>query len=65
MSQQQAQLDALEHLLIGLLKSSDISVPREKIFELAESSVMGSDGPPGTSQKSAAHEYLAHLKQKL
>lgn len=65
MSQQQAQLDALEHLLIGLLKTSGASIPRKAVFEKAESSLMSEYGPPGTDEKTAARKYLDHLKQQL
>lgn len=65
MSQQQAQLDALEHLLIGLLKTSSVTVPHSVIFEKAEASLMSEDGPPGTDEKTAARRYLDHLKQQF
>ncbi|WP_256825366.1 hypothetical protein [Pseudomonas juntendi] len=65
MSQQQAQLDALEHLLIGLLKTSGSSIPSKAVFEKAEASLMSEDGPPGTDEKTAARQYLAHLKQQF
>ncbi|MNF41380.1 hypothetical protein D3C84_224040 [compost metagenome] len=65
MSQQQAQIDALEHLLIGLLKTSAVSVPHSVVFEKAEASLMSEDGPPGTTEKTAARQYLEHLKQQF
>ncbi|MBF8674861.1 hypothetical protein IRZ53_07195 [Pseudomonas fulva] len=65
MSQQQAQLDALEHLLIGILKASGSSIPSKAVFEKAESSLMSENGPPGTDEKTAARKYLEHLKQQF
>lgn len=65
MSQQQAQLDALEHLLIGLLKSSAVSIPHAVVFEKAAASLMSENGPPGTSEKTAARKYLEHLEKQF
>ena len=65
MSQQQAQLDALEHLLMAVLKTSGSSIPSKAVFSKAESSLAGADGPPGTDEKTAARKYLDHLKQQL
>lgn len=58
----QAQIDALEHLLLSVIKSSEVSVAAYEIFENAQSSIMGSNGPGGPTQKTAAMEYLKHLK---
>ena len=65
MSQQQAQLDALEHLLIGLLKTSAVSIPHSAVFAKAKESLAGENGPPGTTEKTAAREYLEHLQQRF
>lgn len=61
----QAQIDALEHLLIAVLKTSRLTLPSETIFESAHASIFGSDGPPGTTEKTEAASYLEHLKLKL
>jgi hypothetical protein len=65
MSQQQAQLDALEHLLIGILKTNGASISSKAAFERAEGSIMSEDGPPGTDEKTAARKYLESLKQQF
>ncbi|WP_095162605.1 hypothetical protein [Pseudomonas sp. Irchel 3F5] len=65
MSQEQAQVDALEHLLMAVLKTSKASLPTEVVFEAARSSLAGSDGPPGTEEKTAARKYLDHLKLQV
>lgn len=62
---QQAQIDALEHLLIAVLKKNKMTLQTESIFESAHGSIFGSDGPPGTTEKTAAASYLEHLKLKL
>lgn len=59
---QQAQIDALEHLLMAVLKINGMSLNMHKAFDEAESSIMSSDGPPGAEQKTQAREYLAHLR---
>lgn len=65
MSQAQAQLDALEHLLISVLKINGMTLGLRNVFDTAESSIMSSDGPPGTQEKSAAATYLKHLKSQF
>jgi len=59
---QQAQIDALEHLLMAVLRTNVMTLNVGKVFEEAESSIMSSDGPPSAEQKTKATEYLAHLK---
>lgn len=62
----QAQIDALEHLLIAVLKSSVTNgVPLQDFFDRAHSSLLGSDGPGGPKEKSAAVDYLNHIKSQL
>ncbi|MFV3319383.1 hypothetical protein [Pseudomonas sp. NY15374] len=61
----QAQVDAIEHLLMAVLKSSGMTMNSFKAFEKAQGSLMGSDGPGGPEQKSAAAQYLDHLKKQL
>ncbi|SDJ40258.1 hypothetical protein [Pseudomonas abietaniphila] len=65
MSQQQAQIDAVESLLIALLKNNQMSFVSHKVFDDAHSRIMSEDGPPGTSEKTAAADYLGHLKTLL
>ena len=60
-----AQVDAIEHLLMALLKSSQMSMTSYKLFEEALGSILGSDGPGGPTQKTAAADYLSHLKGQL
>lgn len=62
---QQAQLDALEHLVLAILKTNTMSLNLNRVIETAESSIMGSDGPAGTTEKVQAREYLAHLLQQF
>ncbi|MCY1461111.1 hypothetical protein D9M71_787330 [compost metagenome] len=61
----QAQADAIEHLLLAVLRLNKMSLPAFKAFEDAQASLMGSDCPGGDTQKTAAVEYLNHLKQQL
>lgn len=67
MSQQQAQIDALEHLLVALYKElrtkTDISLT--PVIEAAKASAFGSDGAGGPEQKAAAVQYLEHLAWRL
>ena len=65
MSQQQAQIDALESLVIALFKNNQMSMVAYKAFDDAHARIMSEDGPPGTSEKSAAAEYLKHLRTLL
>lgn len=65
MSQQQAQIDALEHLLMAVLKSTPLRMEAYIAFEKAHGTIMGSDGPPGSEGKTAAMTYLEHLKLQL
>lgn len=65
MSQQQAQIDAVEQLLIAVLKANKASLSQVDIFEKAHTAIMEGKGPAGTSEKTSATEYLAHLKLQL
>ena len=62
---QQAQIDALEHLLLAVLKRNKMTLTAEAVFEAANSSIMGSDGPGGSTEKTRAVEYLNYLKSQL
>lgn len=61
----QAQIDAVEHLLMALLKSREMNMTAYKVFDEALGSIMGSDGPGGITQKTEAADYLSHLKTQL
>ncbi|MDD1011567.1 hypothetical protein M5G27_29335 [Pseudomonas shahriarae] len=65
MSLQQAQIDALESLLIALIKNNQMSTETSKVFTDAHSRVMSENGPSGTTQKTDAASYLEHLKTVL
>lgn len=62
---QQAQIDALEHLVMAMLKRNGLTLSTTYVFQDAEISIMGSDGPGGSTQKTEAREYLAHLKSQF
>lgn len=61
---QQAQIDALEHLVLSLVKNAVRNGRTlDGLFEDAHGSVMSEKGPSGAVQKSEAAEYLLkHLK---
>lgn len=62
----QAQVEALEHLLVAVLNSSiSTGVPKDYLLEKAQASLLGSDGPGGPEQKSEAVDYLRHIASKL
>lgn len=61
----QAQIDAVEQLLMAVLKSNPFKADAERAFEKASSALLGSEGPPGTTEKTQAANYLAHLKLQL
>ncbi|MCH5508871.1 hypothetical protein CBI55_03635 [Pseudomonas syringae] len=65
MSLQQAQNDAVESLLISLLKNRQFNMIAFKVFEDAHAKIMSEDGPPGATEKSEAAEYLKHLKAMI
>ncbi|UHG95828.1 hypothetical protein [Pseudomonas sp. 7-41] len=61
----QAQIDAIEQLLIAVLKSNPFKADAERVFEIANGGLAGSYGPPGSKQKVDAANYLNHLKLQL
>jgi len=61
----QAQIDAVEQLLMALLKTGPFKADADRAFERAKAALMGSDGPPGTLEKTQAANYLAHLKLQM
>lgn len=63
MSLHQAQTDALEHLVLALAANAKRNGrDLDGLFKDAHASIMGESNASGTDQKSAAAEYLAHLK---
>ncbi|WP_405124383.1 hypothetical protein [Pseudomonas alloputida] len=61
----QAQLDAVEHLLLAVLRTSKASIPTDLVFETAAGSIKGSSGPRSTDDQRAAQRYLDQLRNKL
>ncbi|NBF03981.1 hypothetical protein GV819_16945 [Pseudomonas sp. Fl5BN2] len=61
-----AKIDALEHLVVALLREGKKrhGIEPDSIFEKAESSIMGSNGP-GTTHKAEAMKELKHLRSLL
>ncbi|WAT26318.1 hypothetical protein [Pseudomonas sp. GXZC] len=60
----QAQVDALEHLLIAVLSSTP-GAPKDYLIEKAQGSLAGSDGPGGPEQKLEAGKYLAYIASRI
>ncbi|WP_447650970.1 hypothetical protein [Pseudomonas abietaniphila] len=61
----QAQIDAIEHLLMAMLKSHKFRVDVERAFDSASAALMGEDSPPGKEPKTQAANYLANLRKQL
>jgi len=59
---QQAQIDALEHLVLTLIKKNGMGFVTTDLFEDAKASVMSEKNASGTSEKTEAVAYLDHLK---
>jgi hypothetical protein len=59
-----AKIDALEHLVGALLAEGKKrhGIEPEWIFDRAEGSIMGSNGPGSTTHKTEAMEELKNLK---
>ena len=58
----QAQVDALQHLVIAILKSSiSDGVAIGHLVGKAQSTLLGSDGPGGPKEKAEAVSYLNHI----
>jgi hypothetical protein len=60
----QAQIDALEHLLIAVLNSTP-GAPKSYLIEKAQASLLGSDGPGGPEQKSEAVSHLNYIASRI
>ncbi len=67
MSQQQAQIDALEHLVVALYKElrTKTDITLTPVIEAAKASALGADGGGGPVQKGEAVQYLEHLAWRL
>ncbi|WP_433766671.1 hypothetical protein [Pseudomonas putida] len=59
-----ARLAALEHLVIALIKENSLRAgfPPDSVFKAAAGSIMGSNGPGGPKEKSAAREALENIQ---
>lgn len=67
MSQQQAQIEALEHLVVALVKELGIrnGLPLSSVIGKAKTSLFDSDGPGGPQQKEQAVNYLESLAFRM
>ena len=61
----QTQVDALEHLLLAVLKTNKMTLPTDAAFEAACASVRGSNGPTSTVSKEDTCTYLSHMKAQI
>lgn len=61
----QAQIDALECLLLAVLRRNRMTLQSQAVFDEARTLVMDKDGPPGSAQKAEASAYLKDLASKL
>lgn len=61
----QTQVDALEHLLIAVLKKNQMTLPTDVIFNAACASVRGSNGPTSTVSKEDICKYLDQMKSQI
>jgi carbamoylphosphate synthase small subunit len=61
---QEAKIDALEHVVTTLMKELKLrqGLDPEWIFEKTKSSIMGSNGPGGPTQKAEAMDALQALR---
>lgn len=60
----QAQIDAIEHLLLAVLKQSGTTFS-DAAIERALASLMKDDAPGGLERRGAAGDYLAELRVRL
>lgn len=63
---QEARINALEHMVVVMgkyLEQSGVSL--ESVFEQTQASLMGSNGPGGTTQKTEAVTALNDLKSLI
>ena len=59
---QQAQIDALEHLVLTLIKKNRTALSTVDLFDDAKASVMSEKNASGNELKSEACSYLGHLQ---
>lgn len=59
-----ARLAALEHLVIALIKENSLRSghPPASVFHVAAGSIMGSNGPGGPKEKTAAMQALENIQ---
>ena len=60
----QAQVDALEHLLMALLRTKSVTLSTSTVFINARERIEGHKGPESESEKKAALDYLEQLRNK-
>lgn len=60
----QAQIDAIEHLLLAVLKQSGTTFS-DVVIEEALVSLMREDAPGGLERRGYARDYLAELRARL
>lgn len=60
----QAQIDAIEHLLLALLKQSGTTI-YDVVIEEALVSLMKPDAPGGLERRGYARDYLADIRARL
>lgn len=61
-----SRVAALEHLFAAVLKEAKKKgIDVDQLFERANSSLFGSDGPGGPDQKSEAADYLKELQRQV
>jgi len=60
----QAQVDALEHMLMALLRTKSTMLTTSTVFINAEERIKGSKGPKSESKKKDALDYLELLRNK-
>jgi hypothetical protein len=67
MRQQQAQIDALEHLVVALYKElrAKTDIGLVPVINAAKASAMGSESAGDPAHKAAAVQYLEHLGWRL
>jgi len=59
---QQAQIDALEHLVLTLIKKNRTALSTAELFDDAKTSVMSEKNASGNEYKTEARSYLEHLE---
>lgn len=65
MTNQKTQVDALEHLLLAVIRASRPGLSQGRVFELAKKGVMNDGGPLEADEKVNAVHYLEQLFLQL